>query len=59
MLDGGFCPGSTSTELFLPDVRKLPDQENGRLCLWLMEKVHAISTGQAQVMLQMDPQLKV
>lgn len=59
MLDSGCCPGSTSTELFLPDIRKLPDQENGRLCHWLMEKVHAIASGQAQVMLQMDPELKV
>ena len=55
----GFSIGSTSTELYYPDVWKLPDQDIARLCHWLMEKVHAIASGQAQVMLQIDPQLKV
>ena len=59
LLDGGFGLGSTSTELFFPDVWKLPDREISKLCFWLMEKVHAIGSGQAQVMLQIDPQLKV
>ena len=37
----------------------MPDQDIAKLCHWLMEKVHAIASGQAQVMLQIDPQLKV
>ena len=50
---------STATELHFADLTKLPGEEIGKICVWLIEKVDAIASGHAQVMLQIDTQLKV
>jgi len=59
MLDEGLCPGSTNTDLCFADLSKLPEKELGKLCAWMTEKVDAIASGHAQVLMQIDTQLKV
>ncbi len=59
MLDESFCPGSTSTDFCFADLAKLPVEEVAKLCSWLLEKVRAVGSGHAQVLLQIDTKLKV
>ena len=59
MLDEGLCPGGTNTDLCFADLSKLSVKELGKLCTWMTEKVAAIASGHAQVLMQIDTQLKV
>ncbi len=59
MLDDGLCPGSTEEDLCFADLSKLPEKELAKLCAWMTEKVDAIASGHAQVLMQIDTQLKV
>ncbi len=59
MLDEGLCPGSTNTDLCFADLSKLPEKEIAKLCAWMTDKVEAIASGHAQVLMQIDTQLKV
>lgn len=59
MLDEGLCSGGTNTDLCFADLSKLSVKELGKLCTWMTEKVAAIASGHAQVLMQIDTQLKV
>ena len=59
MLNEGLCPGSTNTDLCFADLSKLPEEEIAKLCAWMTDKVEAIASGHAQVLMQIDTQLKV
>lgn len=58
-LDEGLCPGSTNTDLCFGDLSHLPRKELGKLCAWMTGRVDAIASGHAQVLMQIDTQLKV
>ncbi|KAL0047720.1 hypothetical protein WJX82_010297 [Trebouxia sp. C0006] len=58
MLEEGLCPGSTNTDLCFADLSKLPEEEIAKLCAWMTDKVEAIASGHAQVLMQIDTQLK-
>ncbi|KAA6426501.1 MAG: U box, partial [Trebouxia sp. A1-2] len=57
-LDEGLCPGSTNTDLCFGDLSHLPRKELGKLCAWMTGRVDAIASGHAQVLMQIDTQLK-
>ena len=59
MLEEGLCPGSTNTDLCFADLSKLPEEKIAKLCAWMTDKVEAIASGHAQVLMQIDTQLKV
>ncbi|KAL0037645.1 hypothetical protein WJX77_006007 [Trebouxia sp. C0004] len=57
-LDEGLCPGSTNSYLCFADLTKLPEKELAKLCAWMTDQVDAIASGHAQVLMQIDTQLK-